>query len=93
MKEGEYMRLMIHITDPDIALKVCRICNDFKFEIDALNGRLAIDAKSALGMQGLVGADVEIRPVHNDVDYERLFERIVEIGGRLEEDFKKEQNV
>ena len=83
-------KLMISISSPEVALKICRICNDFKFEIDALNGRLTIDAKSALGMQGLVGCDVEIRPVHKDVDYEPLFNRLVEIGGRLEEDCKEE---
>ena len=83
-------KLMISIPSPEVALKICRICNDFRFEIDAVNGRYAIDAKSALGMQGLVGADVEIRPVHKDVDYKLLFNRLVEIGGRLEEDFKEE---
>lgn len=86
-------KLMISIPNPEVALKICRICNDFRFEIDAVKGRCAIDAKSALGMQGLVGANVEIRPVHKDVDYKLLFNRLVEIGGRLEEDFKKEQNV
>lgn len=83
-------KLMISIPSPEAALKICRICNDFRFEIDAVKGRCAIDAKSALGMQGLVGADVEIRPVHKDVDYKLLFNRLVEIGGRLEEDFKEE---
>ena len=43
-------KLMITIRDPEVALNVCRICVDFKFEIDAIAGRLAIDAKSALGM-------------------------------------------
>ena len=43
--------IKIFVGDTNVALKISRICNDCRFEVDASSGRIHIDAKSVLGFQ------------------------------------------
>lgn len=76
------MKLRILIADVDTALKIGRICNDCRFEVDIMYGSTWIDGKSVLGLQQMIGKVVEVNPV-TDNNNERvwLFKRLKEIGG------------
>lgn len=73
--------IKIFINDIGTSIKIARICNDCRFNVDASSGTIHIDAKSVLGFQQMVGKTVEIKPItDNENEKAWLFERLKELG-------------
>ena len=46
---------------------LCSICDEMPFNIDVCAGRLIVDGCSVMGVMGLCGKTVEIKPITHDI--------------------------
>ena len=55
----------IQLMDGDDVDRVCNIANTYHYDIDAVSPRYIVDAKSFLGLLGIMGCPIDIH-MHSD---------------------------
>lgn len=66
--------------------ELCSICDSLPFDVNVCAGRLMVDGRSVMGVMGLCGRVVTIKPITTSAsDIAKFFSRIEPLGAYYED--------